>query len=314
MIATDKIWMNGELVDWADAKIHVGAHGLHYGTGVFEGIRCYETPRGPAVFRLTDHIKRLEASAKLLYMDLPYSGDEIREACLQVIGVNGLPECYLRPFVFYGYGELGVSTAGNPVEVVVMSWPWGAYLGDEGMKNGIRCKVSSWKRVGANTIPHAAKATGIYLNSMLAVIEANRAGYDEAILLTDDGFIADGSGENVFVVKDGKIATPPLSTSILPGITRDSVIQIAQDLGYTVEETNLIRTDLYLADEIFMTGTAAEVTPIRSVDDQEVGPPGEVTLKLQKAYLDTVRGGSERWSHWLEYASIPSQAPTPAQA
>jgi branched-chain amino acid aminotransferase len=314
MIATDKIWMNGELVDWADAKVHVGAHGLHYGTGVFEGIRCYETPNGPAVFRLTDHIKRLDASAKLLYMDLPYSVEEIRDACLQVIGVNGLPECYLRPFAFYGYGELGVSTAGNPVEVVIMSWPWGAYLGDDGMKNGIRCKISSWKRVGANTIPHAAKATGIYLNSMLAVIEANRAGYDEAILLTDDGYIADGSGENVFVVKDGKIVTPPLSTSILPGITRNSIIQIAQDLGYTVEETHLIRTDLYLADEIFMTGTAAEVTPIRSVDDQEVGPPGEVTLKLQKAYLDTVRGGSERWSQWLEYATIPSQSPAPTPA
>jgi branched-chain amino acid aminotransferase len=314
MIATEKIWMNGELVDWADAKIHVGAHGLHYGTGVFEGIRCYETPQGPAVFRLTDHIKRLEASAKLLYMDLPYSVDEIRDSCLELIGVNGLPECYLRPFAFYGYGELGVSTAGNPVEVVIMSWPWGAYLGDDGMKNGIRAKISSWKRVGANTIPHAAKATGIYLNSMLAVVEANRAGYDEAILLTDEGYIADGSGENVFIVKDGKITTPPLSTSILPGITRDSVIQIAQDLGYTVEETHLIRTDLYLADEIFMTGTAAEVTPIRSVDDQEVGPPGEVTLKLQKAYLDTVRGGSERWSQWLEYATIPSQAPAPAQA
>jgi branched-chain amino acid aminotransferase len=311
LIETEKIWMNGELVDWADAKIHVGAHGLHYGTGVFEGIRCYETPKGPAVFRLTDHIKRLEASAQLLYMDLGYSVEEIRDACLELIGVNGLPECYLRPIAFYGYGELGVSTAGNPVDVVIMSWPWGAYLGDEGMKNGIRCKVSSWKRVGANTIPHAAKATGIYLNSMLAVIEANRAGYDEAILLTDDGYVADGSGENVFVVKNGKISTPPLSTSILPGITRDSVIQIAQDLGYTVEEKNLIRTDLYLADEIFMTGTAAEVTPIRSVDDQEVGPPGEVTLALQKAYLDTVRGGSERWSHWLEYATIPS--PTPAQ-
>ena len=239
MIATDKIWMNGELVDWGDAKVHVGAHGLHYGTGVFEGIRCYETPSGPAVFRLTDHIKRLDASAKLLYMELPYSVEEIRDACLQLIGVNGLPECYLRPFAFYGYGELGVSTAGNPVEVVIMSWPWGAYLGDEGMKNGIRCKISSWKRVGANTIPHAAKATGIYLNSMLAVIEANRAGYDEAILLTDDGYIADGSGENVFVVKDGKITTPPLSTSILPGITRNSIIQIAQDLGYTVEETQL---------------------------------------------------------------------------
>ena len=314
MIATDKIWMNGELVDWGDAKVHVGAHGLHYGTGVFEGIRCYDTPSGPAVFRLTDHVRRLDASAKLLYMDLPYSVEEIRDACLQLIGVNGLPECYLRPFAFYGYGELGVSTAGNPVEVVIMSWPWGAYLGDEGMKNGIRCKISSWKRVGANTIPHAAKATGIYLNSMLAVIEANRAGYDEAILLTAEGTIADGSGENIFVVKNGTIATPALSTSILPGITSNSIIQIAQDLGYTVEETHLIRTDLYLADEIFMTGTAAEVTPIRSVDDQEVGPPGEVTLKLQKAYLDTVRGGSERWSHWLEYASIPSQAPTPAQA
>jgi len=314
MIETEKIWMNGELVDWADAKIHVGAHGLHYGTGVFEGIRCYETPKGPAVFRLTDHIKRLDASARLLNMALGYSVEEIRDACLEVIGVNGLPECYIRPFAFYGYGELGVSSAGNPVEVVIMSWPWGTYLGDDGMKNGIRCKISSWKRVGANTIPHAAKATGIYLNSMLAVMEANRAGYDEAILLTDDGFIADGSGENVFAVKDGKISTPPLSTSILPGITRDSLIQIAQDLGYTVEERNLIRTDLYLADEIFMTGTAAEVTPIRSVDDQEVGPPGEITLKLQKAYLDTVRGGGERWSHWLEYATIPSQAPAPTPA
>ena len=312
MRETEKIWMNGEFVDWADAKVHVGVHGLHYGTGVFEGIRCYETPRGPAVFRLTDHLRRLEASAQLLYMELPYSVEELREVSLELIGVNGLPECYLRPFAYYGYGELGVSTAGNPVDVVVMSWPWGAYLGDEGMKNGIRCKISSWKRVGANTIPHAAKATGIYLNSMLAVTEANRGGYDEAILLTDDGFVADGSGENVFVVKDGKLATPPLSTSILPGITRATVIEIAQDMGYTVEEKNLIRTDLYLADEIFMTGTAAEVTPIRSVDDQEVGPPGEVTRKLQKAYLDTVRGGSDRWSHWLEFAEIPAREPAQA--
>jgi branched-chain amino acid aminotransferase len=312
MRETEKIWMSGELVDWADAKIHVGSHGLHYGTGVFEGIRCYETPQGPAVFRLQDHLKRLEASARLLFMDLPYTVGELREACLELIGVNGLPECYLRPIAFYGYGELGVSTEGNPVEVVIMSWPWGAYLGDDGMKNGIRAKISSWKRVGANTIPHAAKATGIYLNSMLAVTEANRAGYDEAILLTDDGYIADGSGENVFVVRDGSIYTPPLSTSILPGITRETIIEIAQDLGHTVEERNLIRTDLYLADEVFMCGTAAEVTPIRSVDDQEIGPPGEVTLKLQKAYLDTVRGGSERWSHWLDYTTIP--APTPAQA
>jgi branched-chain amino acid aminotransferase len=312
MRETEKIWMNGEFVDWGDAKIHVGAHGLHYGTGVFEGIRCYETPRGPAVFRLTDHLKRLEASACLLYMDLPYSVEELRDVSLELIGINGLPECYLRPIAFYGYGELGVSTAGNPVDVVIMSWPWGTYLGDEGLKNGIRAKISSWKRVGANTIPHAAKATGIYLNSMLAVMEAQRAGYEEAILLTDDGFVADGSGENVFIVKDGTIATPPLSTSILPGITRATLIEIAQELGYTVDERNLIRTDLYLADEVFMTGTAAEVTPIRSVDDQEIGPPGEITLKLQTTYLDTVRGGSERWSHWLEYATIPS--PTPAQA
>jgi branched-chain amino acid aminotransferase len=312
MRETEKIWMNGEFVDWADAKIHVGAHGLHYGTGVFEGIRCYETPRGPAVFRLTDHLRRLDDSARLLHMELPYTVDELREVSLELIGINGLPECYLRPIAFFGYGELGVATAGNPVDVVVMSWPWGTYLGEEGLKNGIRAKISSWKRVGPNTIPHAAKATGIYLNSMLAVNEANRAGYDEAILLTDEGFVADGSGENVFIVKSGTLMTPPLSTSILPGITRATLIEIAQDLGYTVEERNLIRTDLYLADEIFMTGTAAEVTPIRSVDDQTIGPPGEVTLELQQTYLETVRGGSERWSHWLEYATIPS--PTPAQA
>jgi len=303
MRETEKIWMNGEFVDWADAKIHVGAHGLHYGTGVFEGIRCYETPRGPAVFRLTDHLKRLDASARLLQMELPYTVDELREVSLELIGINGLPECYLRPIAFFGYGELGVATAGNPVDVVLMSWPWGTYLGEEGLKNGIRAKISSWKRVGPNTIPHAAKATGIYLNSMLAVNEANRAGYDEAILLTDEGFVADGSGENVFIVKDGTLMTPPLSTSILPGITRDSVIQIAQDLGYVVEEANVIRSDLYIADEIFMTGTAAEVTPVRSVDDHEVGV-GPVTLELQKAYLDTVRGKSERWGHWLDRVAV----------
>jgi branched-chain amino acid aminotransferase len=300
---TDKIWMNGELVDWADATVHVGVHGLHYGTGVFEGIRCYETEKGPAVFRLTDHLARLHNSARLLYMDIPYSVDELKAASLELISANGLPECYLRPIAFYGYGELGVSTAGNPVVTVIMSWPWGTYLGEDGLKNGIRCKISSWQRVGPNTIPHASKATGIYLNSMLAVTEANRAGYDEAILLTADGYIADGSGENVFVIKDGKVATPPLSTSILPGITRDSVIQILQDLGYTVEEKNLIRSDLVTADEVFMCGTAAEVTPIREVDDHLIGPPGPVTRELQTAYLDTCRGKSERWAQWLEYAS-----------
>ncbi len=303
MRETEKIWMNGELVDWADARVHVGTHALHYGSGVFEGIRAYETPKGSAVFRLTDHLKRLENSARLLYMELPYGLEELRAASHELIAVNGLPECYLRPMAFYGYGELGVPPGQNPVEVVIMSWPWGAYLGEEGQKHGIRAKISSWRRIDANTIPHAAKATGVYLNSMLAVLEVTRAGYDEAILLTDDGYVADGSGENIFVVRDGAIATPDLSASILPGITRDTVIQIAQDLGYDVREQRLIRSDLYLADEVFMTGTAAEVTPIRSVDDHELGSPGPVTKEIQTAYLDTVRGRSERWAHWLEYAA-----------
>jgi branched-chain amino acid aminotransferase len=307
----EKIWMNGELIDWADARIHVGTHGLHYGSGVFEGIRAYETPNGSAVFRLTDHLQRLKNSAQLLNMDLGYSVEELRTASMDLIGANGLAECYLRPIAFFGYGELGVAATANPVDVVIMSWPWGTYLGEEGVEKGIRAKVSSWTRVGPNVIPHVAKATGIYLNSMLAVMEANRAGYDEAILLTDDGFIADGSGENVFIVKDGTIYTPDLSASILPGITRDTIIQIAQDLGYPVVEKQLIRTDLYLADEAFMTGTAAEVTPLREVDDQPIGPPGPVTLEVKKAYLDTVRGKSERWSHWLEYAAVK---PAPAKA
>ena len=306
MRETEKIWMNGELVDWADARIHVGAHGLHYGSGVFEGIRAYETPKGTAVFRLSEHLKRLDNSAKLLNMELPYSIEELRLACHELIAVNGLPECYLRPIAFFGYGELGVSAMGNPVDVVIMSWPWGAYLGEDGLKNGISAKISSWERIGPNVIPHVAKATGVYLNSMLAVTEANRAGYDEAILMTADGFVADGSGENVFIVNDGELYTPDLSTSILPGITRDTVIQIAQDLGYTVHEKSLIRSDLYLADEAFMTGTAAEVTPLRAVDDIEIGV-GPITLEIQEAYLDTARGRSERWAQWLEYAT-----PTPA--
>jgi branched-chain amino acid aminotransferase len=302
MRETEKIWMNGELVDWADARVHVGSHGLHYGSGVFEGIRAYETPKGTAVFRLTDHLTRLENSARLLHMELPHSIEELRAACHQLIAVNGLPECYLRPIAFYGYGELGVSALGNPIDVVIMSWPWGAYLGEDGLKNGISAKISSWERIGPNVIPHVAKATGVYLNSMLAVTEANRAGYDEAILLTAEGFVADGSGENVFVVKGGELYTPDLSTSILPGITRDTVIQIAQDLGYTVHQKSLIRSDLYLADEAFMTGTAAEVTPLRAVDDVEIGV-GPITLEIQEAYLDTARGRSERWAQWLEYAT-----------
>jgi branched-chain amino acid aminotransferase len=299
---TNKIWMNGELVDWADATIHVGTHGLHYGSGVCEGIRAYETDRGTAVFRLQEHMQRLHDSAKLLYMEIPYSVEELKAATWDLIGANELPACYLRPIAFYGYGQLGVAARENPVEVAIMAWPWGTYLGDEALQNGIRAKVSSWQRVGPNVIPHAAKATGVYINSMLAVGEANRAGYDEAILLTAEGNLADGSGESLFVIKDGTIYTPDLSASILVGITRNTVIQIAQDLGHTIVEKPLIRSDLYLADEVFMVGTAAEVTPIREVDDVVIGPPGPVTREIQEAYLDTVHGRSERWSQWLEYA------------
>src|SRR5213592_2575433 len=302
MRETEKIWMNGDLVDWNDARVHVGTHGLHYGSGIFEGIRAYETPKGSAVFRLTEHLKRLDNSARLLGMELGYSVDALRQASHDVIAANGLPECYLRPIAFFGYGELGVSAVGNPVDVAIMSWPWGAYLGEEGQQNGIRAKVSSWQRVGPNVIPHVAKATGVYLNSMLAVGEANRAGYDEAILLTAEGTVAVGSGESIFLVRDGVIYTPDLAASILVGITRDSVIQIAQDLGHHVVEKPIIRTDLYLADEVFMVGTAAEVTPIREIHDQPIGPPGPVTREIQQAYLDTVHGRSERWAQWLEFA------------
>jgi branched-chain amino acid aminotransferase len=309
MQATEKIWMNGELIEWDDAKVHVGAHGLHYGSGVFEGIRCYETDAGPAVFRLTDHLRRLHQSAEILHMELPYSVEELRLATHELIAVNGLSECYVRPIAFYGYGELGVHPRSNPVDVVLMTWPWGTYLGQDALEKGIRAKVSSWKRVGPNTIPHVAKATGIYLNSMLAVIEATRAGYEEAILLTDDGHVADGSGENIFVVKDEVISTPHLSASILPGITRQVVIEIAHTLGYAVHEHHLIRSDLYVADELFMCGTAAEVTPVRSVDDHEIGDPGPVTKAIQDVFFAAVRGRDERFSRWLEYPEKTPAAP-----
>jgi branched-chain amino acid aminotransferase len=309
MEPTPYIWMNGELVDWDDAQVHVGVHGLHYGSGVFEGIRCYDTSRGPAVFRLTDHMRRLETSGSLIHMRLPYTVEELVQATHELLGANGLPACYVRPIAFYGYGTLGVPPRQNPVYVAIMSWPWGTYLGADALEKGIRCKISSWRRVGPNTIPHAAKATGVYLNSMLAVTEANRAGYDEALLLTEDGYVGDGSGENIFVVKGGILYTPDLSASILPGITRDSVVQIAADLGYEVRPKPLIRTDLYAADELFMTGTAAEVTPIRSVDDHEIGDPGPVTRAIQSTYLDTVTGRVERYADWLEYVPKSSAVP-----
>jgi branched-chain amino acid aminotransferase len=308
MQETEKIWMNGELVDWADAKVHVGVHGLHYGTGVFEGIRCYDTAKGPAVFRLREHLERLETSAKLLFMELPYSVSELRDATHELVASNGLASCYIRPIAFYGYGQLGVAASSNPIETVIMSFPWGAYLSEEGQASGITATISSWERVGPNVIPHAAKATGVYLNSMLATTEARRAGYDEAIMLSSDGYIADGPGETIFVVKDGTLRTPPLSISILPGITRDTVVNIARDLGHPVEEANLIRSDLYLADEVFMVGTAAEVTPVRSIDGREIGV-GPMTLQLQKTYLAAVNGLDDRWSDWLDVVEMaPARA------
>jgi branched-chain amino acid aminotransferase len=299
--------MNGEFVDWADATVHVGVHGLHYGSGVFEGIRAYETAKGTAIFRLGDHIQRLHDSARLLRMTIPYSVEDLRKASLELVGVNKLPSCYVRPIAFYGYGSLGVPPRDNPVCTAIMCWPWGAYLGEEGMTRGVRVKISSWVRMPSNVVPHASKACGLYLNSMLAVQEAALGGYEEAILLTEKGYIADCSGENVFIVKDGVVYTPPLETGILHGITRNTVMELAVSLGYEVKVENLTRADLYLADEAFMTGTAAEVTPVREVDDYLIGDPGPVTLALQRAYLDIVQGRDDRWASWLEYV-------TPARA
>lgn len=308
MQETEKIWMNGELVDWADAKVHVGTHGLHYGTGVFEGIRCYETERGPAIFRLGDHMQRFLDSARVLYMAVPYSREELCAAVVDTVAANGLEECYIRPIGYVGYGDLGVDPRDNPIDVAIMTWPWGAYLGEDSQQHGITTKVSSWKRVGPNTIPHVAKATGIYLNSMLATTEAKRAGYQEGILLTDEGTVADGPGESIFVVKNGVISTPDLSASILTGVTRDTVIRLAGDLGHEVVEREIIRTELYLADEVFMTGTAAEIAPVRAVDDQLLGDPGPVTRAIQQAYGDAVRGRVPRYADWLEHVPARAQA------
>ncbi len=298
---TDKIWMDGELVDWDQAQVHVLTHTLHYGSGVFEGIRAYPTKRGPAVFRLTDHIKRLHDSAHLFMMDLPYSVAELVEATKATIRANKVGSCYIRPLAYLGYGEMGLNPLPCPVQVSIAVWPWGTYLGEEGLKNGVRMKVSSWRRIDPNVKPVAAKGTGIYVNSSLAKVEALQSGYDEAILLNSHGFVAECTGENLFVVKNGRLVTPPLSSGALEGITRDSVITIARDLGLEVREDNLLRSDLYLADEAFLTGTAAEIVPMRSVDDREIGSPGEITRKIQEIYFATVHGEEDRYKDWLEY-------------
>ncbi len=299
---TEKIWMDGRLVDWDDAKIHVLTHTLHYGSGVFEGVRAYPTSRGPAVFRLTDHMRRLHDSAALLLMDLPYSVEELVEATKETVRANGVDSCYIRPIAFLGYGEMGLNPLPCTVQVSIAVWPWGTYLGDEGLKHGVRMKISTWRRMDPNINPVAAKGTGIYINSSLAKVEALHGGYDEAVLLNTGGTVAEATGENIFVVKNGILTTPPLSSGALEGITRDSVMTIARDLGYEVREQPMLRTDLYLADEAFLCGTAAEVVPIRSVDDREIGEPGEITRKIQETYFAAVHGEVEKYADWLEYA------------
>jgi branched-chain amino acid aminotransferase len=314
--AADLIWMNGELVAWEDAKIHVLTHGLHYGTGVFEGIRCYDTEsKGPAVFRHEEHIDRLFKSSSLYYMDIPYTREQLRAATLELIGRNAQRSCYIRPLVYRGYGTMGLFPLDAPVDVTIASWEWGSYLGEEGKNNGVRARVSSWRRIsGDSLIPHA-KASGQYLNSILAKIESHKSGYEEAILLDDRGFVCEGTGENLFVVRDGVILTPPQTASILDGINRKSIIQIARDLGYEVVERDIARAELYLADELFCTGTAAELTPIREVDDHAIGSgrPGEITRAVQATFEDALHGRSERYADWLDPVPAHHFSTTPAQ-
>jgi branched-chain amino acid aminotransferase len=300
METAELIWLNGKLVPWDEAKVHVLSHGLHYGSGVFEGIRCYETERGPAIFRHADHLERLAKSAELYYLPLPYSIDEVGEATRELIRRNGLRSCYIRPLAFRGYGEMGLYAQSSPIEMMIAVWPWGAYLGEEGKRNGVRAKVSSWRRISpAGLIPHA-KASGQYLNSILAKTESAKAGYEEAILLDERGFVCEGSGENIFLVREGQLVTPPHVASILDGVNRRSVIQIARDLGYAVAERDVARAELYLAEEVFLTGTAAELVPVREIDDHELGEPGEITRHVQAKFEDALYGRAEEYLEWLD--------------
>ncbi len=310
MEQAELIWMNGEFVLWDEAKVHVLTHGLHYGTGVFEGVRAYETSEGPAIFRHQDHLDRLFKSARLYYMPIPFELEQLREATLELIGRNGMRSCYIRPLVWRGYGPMGLDPLANPVEAMVACWEWGAYLGEEGKLKGIRAQVSSWRRISADSlIPHA-KASGQYLNSVLAKIESHKAGYEEAILLDDRGFVCEGSGENLFVVREGVIYTPPQTAGILDGINRKAVIQIARDLGFEVVERDLARAELYLAEEIFLTGTAAECVPVREVDDHAIGTgrPGEITRAVQSAFNDALHGRTERYREWLDPVPVTARA------
>ncbi|MCM3880470.1 MAG: branched-chain amino acid transaminase [Vicinamibacterales bacterium] len=313
---TGKIWMNGTLVDWKDATIHVASHVIHYGSGVFEGARCYDTRKGSAVLRLDAHIKRLLASAKIYRMDSPYTQQQLETAVLDTVRVNGFKACYIRPLMYRGYNALGVNPLPNPVDVAVMVWEWGAYLGAEALEKGVDVCVSSWNRMAPNTFPSLSKTSGNYANAALIRMEAEANGYSEGIALDTFGYVSEGSGENIFVVKDGIIYTPPLSASILPGITRDMIVQIAHDLGYRVSQENLPREMLYIADEVFFVGTAVEITPVRSVDKITVGNGrrGPITEAIQRRFLGVIAGDSADTHNWLTYLDRASGSPEPVGA
>ena len=308
MNEAEKIWMNGEIVPWHEAKIHVLSHALHYGSGVFEGIRAYDTERGTAVFRFPEHLERLKRSAQLYYMDIPFTLETLREATHELIRQNKLRECYVRPIVFRGYGEMGLFPLNAPVDVVIAVWPWGAYLGEEGKREGIRAKVSSWRRMSSDSFIPESKACGQYLNSILAKVETAKAGYEEAILLDEHGNVSEGSGENVFLVRDGQISTPPPTASILDGITRRSVIQIADDLGFGVAERDITRGELYQADELFLTGTAAEIVPVRELDEHKIGPPGEITRAIQTVFFEAIQARRQEYLEWLDFVDLGEPA------
>ena len=297
------VWLDGKLIDWDHAQIHVLTHTLHYGLGVFEGIRCYKCQdERSAVFRLKDHIRRLFDSAQAMMLEIPFSKDEIYQAVIETLKTNGQKEAYIRPIVFIGDGTMGLYPGENPIRVSIITWGWGSYLGKEGLKQGIRAKISSFTRHHVNIMMTKTKTCGNYVNSILAKLEVVKAGYDEAIMLDTEGYVCEATGENIFIIRDKVLKTPPL-TSVLPGITRDSIITLAQDLGYKVEEKRFTRDELYIADEAFFSGTAAEVTPIREVDDRQIGEgkPGPITQKIQKLYFDVVKGKIEKYHYWLDF-------------
>ena len=301
-IKADKIWIDGKMVPWDEANVHVLTHTLHYGLGVFEGIRCYETPKGSAVFRLDEHVERLIKSASIFQMEIPFSHDEIREAIKSTVKANGLKECYIRPIAFIVKGDMGLYPKSNPIQLAIAAWSWGAYLGEDGINNGIKVKISSYVRAHVNSNMTMAKVCGYYVNSLLAKSEAIACGYDEALLLDTEGYVSEGSGENVFLERGGYVKTTPL-TSILEGITRDSVMTILKDQGVEVREERFTRDEVYISNEAFFTGTAAEITPIRELDGRPVGTgkPGPVTKKVQEAYFAAVKGESDKYESWLSY-------------